>query len=92
MIVRLRAFGELEQPLGGTRHQLTLPPGATLAHLLDAIDEQWGAQLEPMWWDRRTRRFLGPVVILAGGLDVHDPAVGLSDGQEILLVPVVSGG
>lgn len=92
MIVRLRAFGELEKPLGGARHQLTLPPDATLAHLLDAINERWGAQLEPTWWDRAARRFRGPVVILAGGIDVHDPAVGLSDGQEVLLVPVVSGG
>ncbi len=92
MIVRLRAFGELEEPLGGARHQVTLPPDATLAHLLDAIDAQWGAQLEPAWWDRETRRFRGPVVILAGGIDVDDPATRLNDGQEILLVPVVSGG
>jgi len=92
MIVRLRAFGELERPLGGERCELTVPPDATLAHLLDAIDERWGVQLQPEWWDRATRRFRGPVVILASGIDVHDPTTRLSDGQEILLVPVVSGG
>jgi molybdopterin converting factor small subunit len=92
MIVRLRAFGELEKPMGSAPQQVTLPPDATLAHLLDAINERWGAQLEPSWWDRRTRRFLGPVVISAGGIDVHNPATRLNDGQEVLLVPVVSGG
>jgi molybdopterin converting factor small subunit len=92
MILRLRAFGELEKPMGGVRHQQTMPPDATLGDLLDAIDERWGAQLEPAWWNRETRRFLGPVVILAGGIDVHDPATRLNDGQEVLLVPVVSGG
>ena len=92
MIVRLRAFGELERLFGGERPQVGLPDHATLGDLLDVIDERWGAQLEPVWWDRATRRFCGPVVILAGGTDLHDPATPLNDGQEVLLVPVVSGG
>jgi len=92
MIVRLRAFGELEPLLDGERLHLSLPEDATLSDLLDAIDERWGGQLEPVWWDRAARRFRGPVVILAGGTDVHDPATLLNDGQAILLVPVVSGG
>jgi molybdopterin converting factor small subunit len=92
MIVRLRAFGELERLFDGERPHLSLPDHATLVDLLDAIDERWGGQLEPMWWDRAARRFHGPVVILAGGTDVRDPATQLSDGQEVLLVPVVSGG
>jgi len=92
MIVRLRAFGELERLFDGEQPHLGLPDHATLGDLLDAIDERWGPQLEPMWWDRAARRFRGPVVILAGGTDVHDPATLLSDGQEVLLVPVVSGG
>ena len=92
MIVRLRAFGELERLFDGERPHLSLPDHATLGDLLDAIDERWGAQLEPVWWDRAARRFRGPVVILAGGTDLHDPATPLNDGQEVLLVPVVSGG
>ena len=92
MIVRLRTFGELERLFDGERPQVSLPDDATLSHLLDAIDERWGAQLEPVWWDRATRRFRGPVVILADGIDLYDPATPLSDGQEVLLVPVVSGG
>jgi molybdopterin converting factor small subunit len=92
MIVRLRAFGELERLSDGERPQVSLPDYATLGDLLNAIDERWGAQLEPVWWDRATRRFRGPVVILAGGTDLHDPTTPLSDGQEVLLVPVVSGG
>ena len=92
MIVRLRAFGELERLFDGERPRLALPDDATLGDLLDAIDERWGAQLEPVWWDRAARRFRGPVVILAGGTDLHDPTTPLSDGQEVLLVPVVSGG
>ena len=92
MIVRLRAFGELERLFGSERSHLALPDDATLGDLLGAIDERWGGQLEPAWWDRAARRFRGPVVILAGGTDVHDPATLLRDGQEVLLVPVVSGG
>jgi molybdopterin converting factor small subunit len=92
MIVRLRAFGELERLFDNERPRVSLPDDATLGHLLDAIDERWGGQLEPVWWDRAARRFCGPVVILAGGTDMHDPATPLSDGQEVLLVPVVSGG
>jgi molybdopterin converting factor small subunit len=92
MIVRLRAFGELEPLFDGERPHLSVPDHATLGDLLDAIDERWGGRLEPVWWDRATRRFRGPVVILAGGIDVQDPASLLNDGQEVLLVPVVSGG
>jgi molybdopterin converting factor small subunit len=92
MIVRLRSFGELERLFDGERPHLSLPDHATLGDLLNVIDERWGPQLEPVWWDRTARRFRGPVVILTGGIDVHDPATLLSDGQEVLLVPVVSGG
>ena len=92
MIVRLRAFGELEQPLGGERCELTVPPDATLAHLLNTIDERWGAQLSAELWDRDARRFRGPVVILADGRDITDPATPLREGQIISLVPVISGG
>jgi molybdopterin converting factor small subunit len=92
MIVRLRAFGELERLFDGERPLLSLPDHATLGDLLNVIDERWGGRLEPMWWDRAARRFRGPVVILTGGTDVHDPATQLNDGQEVLLVPVVSGG
>ena len=92
MIVRLRAFGELERLFDGQRPEVSLPDAATLGDLLDAIDGRWGARIEPIWWDRATRRFRGPVVILAGGTDLSDPATLLSDGQEGLLVPVVSGG
>ena len=92
MIVRLRAFGELERLFGGERPQVSLPDPATLGDLLEVIDERWGALLGPMWWDHAARRFCGPVVILAGGADLHDPATPLNDGQQVLLVPVVSGG
>ena len=74
MIVRLRAFGELERLFDGERPLLNLPDHATLGSLLDAIDERWGAELEPFWWDRAARRFCGPVVILTDGRDMHDPA------------------
>ena len=43
MIVRLRAFGELERLFDGERPHLSLPDDATLGDLLDAIDERWGA-------------------------------------------------
>ena len=45
MIVRLRAFGELERLFGGERPHLSLPDPATLGDLLDVIDERWGALL-----------------------------------------------
>jgi molybdopterin converting factor small subunit len=92
VIVRLRAFGELEAMFDGERPSIVLPDDATLGALLNSVDERWGERLAPVWWDRTARRFRGPVVILAGGRDVHDPATRLCDGQEVLLVPVVSGG
>jgi molybdopterin converting factor small subunit len=92
MIVRLRVFGELEQPLGGDRCELAVSTDATLAHLLDAIDERWGTQLSVELWDRAARRFRGPVVILADGRDITDPVAPLREGQIISLVPVISGG
>ena len=92
MIVRLRLFGMLQRLCGGERFALDLPPGATLADLLEAIDERWGAALPAGLWDRQRRRFSGPVVLLSDGRDLHDPAMPLVEGQDISLVVPLAGG
>ncbi|MGQ9684184.1 MAG: MoaD/ThiS family protein [Anaerolineae bacterium] len=92
MIVCLRLFGMLQRLCGAERAQIELPPEATLAELLEAIDARWGAALPAKLWDRQRRRFIGPVVLLSGGSDLHDPATRLVDGQEISLVVPLAGG
>ena len=92
MLVRLRVLGSLERYLGGARHEVDLPAGATLRDLLDHVDVRWGNELPTRFWDEGAKRFQGPVLIMSQGTDLYDEGTALADGQEVMLLVPLSAG
>jgi molybdopterin converting factor small subunit len=93
MMVRLRVFGVLSQYLGGIHQTVELPEGATLGDLLAEIGCRWGEQLPERLWDAEgAGRFRGPVILRAGGSDLHDVGAPLPEGQEVAILMPIAGG
>lgn len=81
MRVAVLYFASLRERAGTPRDELDLPPGATLGQAVAAA-ERLHPGLAP----------LGTGVRFARNLEFADRAVPLADGDEIALLPPVSGG
>ena len=81
MRIRLLAFASAGDALGAGELDLDLPAGATVADLRVLLDRRHPA-LAPLW----------PRLAVAVDGAIAGPAVALSDGAEVALLPPVSGG
>lgn len=80
MNIRVKLFASLREAAGRTTIDLTLPDGATVADALAALD----GQLRPASQGRR--------VAVAINRRYVEPNTGLREGDELALLPPVSGG
>lgn len=76
MIVNVRLFAALRERAGSDRLELELPEGARVRDALAAVDELAG----------------GLPLVLAVNREYADPDAALSAGDELALIPPVSGG
>ncbi len=81
MRVRVRAFAALREALGFTEQTVALPEGATTADVLERLSAEHPAA------GLAERRFA-----LAVNRAYADRQTALSDGDEVALIPPVSGG
>jgi molybdopterin synthase catalytic subunit len=81
MTVTVKLFAILRDRAGTAELSLTLPPGATVARAAEALAERLPA----------VRDFL-PRVAYAVNRSYAKPDARLSDGDELALIPPVSGG
>jgi molybdopterin converting factor subunit 1 len=83
VVVKVLLFAALREAAGGSIHSVALADGATVGHLLDAL-----ARLEP-----RLASLLGmPALRAAVNEQFASFGAPLSDGDEVALIPPVSGG
>jgi molybdopterin synthase catalytic subunit len=82
MRVSVRLFAILRERAGADELEIDLPEGATVAQAMDALREQPGLD-EPL---ERIR------VAMAVNREYADPETTLAPGDELALVPPVSGG
>ncbi len=69
-----------------------LPDGACLGDLLDRLDQRHGERLAGTVWNRKARRFRGPVVIKAGSRLLGNRDAPLQDALVVSLYKAVVGG
>lgn len=92
MYVTLTGTGTLRQLVGGKPMTLDLPDGAGVRMALDTVKEQLGNAGARLVGDGGGLRsgillFVNEEMVRGGGEDVR-----LRDGDELILVPAVSGG
>jgi molybdopterin converting factor small subunit len=92
MQVTFVAMGHLEKDFGEKRFTFDLPPGSTLADFLKRFGDEFAGRIPAVLWNQAESRFRGPVVMMANGAALRDPAEILRDGQEILIFNVLVGG
>jgi hypothetical protein len=92
MVISLQAIGDLREYFGRAPTPLTLPEGALVQDLLDAVDAGWGERLPGYLWDRELRRFKGPVLLVIDKKAVQDLCAPLWDGLEIRVMRAIAGG
>ncbi len=81
MRIHVLFFGPLAEACGGREHWLELPAGARLSDCLRECERRFPALAA---WRARLH--------LARNLDPADEQTALSDGDEVGLLPPVSGG
>lgn len=81
MRVHVLFFGPLAEAAGGREHWLELAEGARLGDCLQACEQRWPALAS---WRARLH--------VARNLESTDVAAMLAEGDEIALLPPVSGG
>jgi molybdopterin synthase catalytic subunit len=79
--VKVLFFGQLRDIAGGTEERLELPPGATV----ETVFEHYASRFPRI-------RELGSSIVLAQNQQFAAAASPVSDGDEIALLPPVSGG
>ncbi len=79
--VRLRLFGAIKERMRMAEAELELPAGARVAQLLTLLADQ----------HPEAREFL-PALAVSVNLEYASPDFSLKDGDEVGLIPPVSGG
>ena len=86
-------LGILRDQFGEPSIEFTLPQGATLRDLLDALAPQAEQRLTDWAWDRARKTFADRVMVsrnMTAG--PRDETALLADGDEILVFPPLAGG
>ncbi|MDR0841928.1 MAG: MoaD/ThiS family protein [Acidobacteriota bacterium] len=85
----------LRRALGQKQTEIDLPEGATLDDLFSYMKEKWGEPLAAQLFDPETGKVLPQLQILVNGQAIHSLAgikTLLKEGDEVRLLPLISGG
>lgn len=82
MKVRVLAFAQVRELLGGGSHDLQVEEGATVSDVWDALADRYSA-ISPLAQSTRIAR---------NGRIVRDGGERVEDGDELSLLPPVGGG
>ena len=88
--VTIRAYAHYEQMMGQKELVLSLPEGATSRHVLAALRELKAGHQLPT--PDGTAEEIWRSVVLARNHEILQPDEPLVDGDEIVLLPPLSGG
>ena len=94
MRVEVRSILKLKEALGGDR-SIEVPEGTTVEGLLVTLLEARGEALSPHLFDPKTNLLLPYVRIMVNGRTIrflNGLETRLSEGDDVLLLPLVAGG
>jgi molybdopterin synthase sulfur carrier subunit len=95
IIVRVRTILTLKKVLGKGEVEFPVPEGTTLRELLTMIVDRWGDELASRLFNRKTGAILPHIRLMVNGRDIaflDRMETILQDGDDVLILPPVSGG
>ncbi len=95
MKVVLHTILGLKQVIGQRQTEIDLPDGSTVQDLLTYMMTTWGDRLSPHLLEPESGRLLPQVRVMVNGQTVQylqGMGTPLKDGDEVLFLPLVSGG
>lgn len=95
MKVKIYTILALKKILGQREFEVSIPPGSTVRNLLSWMVDKWGDSLSPHLFNPGSDALLPHIRLMVNGrsiefLDGMDTV--LQDGDEFLMLPLVTGG
>ena len=95
MTIKVRTILNLKKIIGSGEVTLLIPPGSTLKALLGILIEKWGQKLATRICEPDGIRPLPYIRLMVNGRDIaflNRLDTELQEGDEVLILPPVSGG
>jgi molybdopterin converting factor small subunit len=92
MEVTVRFIGPLKDFVGEESAPFDLPDQATYGALLKEIGQRFGHRFPEKIWDGDSAAFKAGILVMGTGRDLDDPAIQLTEGEEIKVLPMLGGG
>jgi sulfur-carrier protein len=93
--VKIRTILTLKKAMGSGETDMSFPEGSTLAELIKILVNKWGDDLASQLCEPDSERVLPYIRLMVNGRDIaflNRMETVLQDGDEILILPPVSGG
>jgi molybdopterin synthase sulfur carrier subunit len=93
--VKVRTILTLKKIVGSGEIRLSLPERSTLEHLVTTLVNRWGDELASQIFEPGTTKLRPYIRLMVNGRDIaflDRMETVLQDGDEILILPPVSGG
>jgi len=95
MKITLHTILSLKEVIGQRLTEIDLPHGSTMEDLLTYMRSRWGDKLSNRLFEPDSKAVLPYVRIMVNGQEIHfleGTETLLKEGDEVLLLPPVSGG
>jgi len=93
--VKVRTILTLKKILGKGEVELPMPERSTLGELLTTMVNRWGDELASQLFEPKSTRVLSSIRLMVNGRDIaflNRMETVLQNGDEVLILPPVSGG
>jgi sulfur-carrier protein len=93
--VKIRTILTIKQVLGKGELEFSIPEQSTLSDLVALLVGRWGDELSSLILDPRSHAVLPHIRFMVNGRDIaflNRMETVLRDGDEVLMLPPVSGG
>jgi sulfur-carrier protein len=95
MKITIHSILEIKQVLGQRRLEVDLPQGSAVEGLLAYMKERWGEKLHTHLFDPDSGQILSHLRIMVNGQTINflkGMHTQLNEGDEVLILPLASGG
>ena len=95
MKITLHTILGIKEVIGQRLSEIDLPQGSTIADLLAYLQERWGDELSARLFDPASGLVLPYIRIMINGQEIRyleGLDTTLTEGDEVLILPPVSGG